>query len=149
MKTNKTSHSIRRLVEAWESAELRRNPEYQRGAAWSLAQKQALIDSAFRRYPLPPLFLEKKVTTGALGGGQTVKYEVVDGQQRLLSFREYYADQYPLLASQDKRLRLPSSLRSLPAPWAQRKYADLGGDLRTALHDTLVDVYELEEVEPV
>ena len=57
MKTNKTSYSIRRLVEAWESAELRRNPEDQRGAAWSLAQKQALIDSAFRRYPLPPLFL--------------------------------------------------------------------------------------------
>jgi hypothetical protein len=40
MKANKTSHSIRRLVEVWESAELRGNPEYQRGAAWSLAQNR-------------------------------------------------------------------------------------------------------------
>ena len=42
----------------------------------------------FAGYPLPALFLEKKVTTGALGGGQTLKYEVVDGQQRLLAFHE-------------------------------------------------------------
>ena len=108
MKTSKTFYSVRRLVDAWESAELRRNPECQRGAAWRLPQKQALIDSAFRGYPLPPLFLEKKVTKGTLGGGEAVKYEVVDGQQRLLALREYYADQYPLLASTDRRLRLPT-----------------------------------------
>ncbi len=147
MQTTKTSYSIKRLVQAWESAELRRNPEYQRGAAWSLAQKQALIDSAFRRYPLPPLFLEKKVTKGALGGGESVKYEVVDGQQRLLAFREYYADQHPLLASHDKRLRLPTSLRSASAPWAKKKYSDLGSDLRTQLDETSIDVFELENVE--
>ncbi|MGE0452487.1 MAG: HNH endonuclease family protein [Vicinamibacteria bacterium] len=147
MKTTKASYSIKRLVEAWESAELRRNPEYQRGASWSLAQQQALIDSAFRRCPLPPLFLEKKVTTGSLGGGQSVKYEVVDGQQRLLAFRGYYADQYPLLEARDKRLRLPTSLRSVPAPWARKKYGDLGSDLRAQLDEALVDVYELENVE--
>jgi hypothetical protein len=147
MKTTKTSYSIKRLVQAWESAELRRNPEYQRGAAWSLPQKQALIDSAFRAYPLPPLFLEKKVTTGTLGGGETIKYEVVDGQQRLLAFREYYADRYPLLTGHDKRLRLPTSLRSAPAPWANRKYGDLDADLRARLDDTLIDVFEIEDVE--
>lgn len=59
MKTEKNPHPIKELVDAWESAQRRRNPEYQRGAAWSLSQKQALIDSAFREYPLPPLFLEK------------------------------------------------------------------------------------------
>jgi len=147
MKTTRERYSIRKLVDAWESAELRRNPEYQRGAAWSLAQKQALIDSAFREYPLPPLFLEKKVTTGALGGGQTVKYEVVDGQQRLLAFHEYCSDQFPLLDSQDKRLRLPTSLRSSPAPWAKRKYSDLGAELQRTLDEILIDVYELQDVE--
>ena len=119
--------------------------EYQRGAAWSLAQKQALIDSAFRRYPIPPLFLEKKVTKGALGGGESVKYEVVDGQQRLLAFREYYADQY-LLASQDKRLRLPTSLRSAPV-LGQEEVRRPRSDLRTQLDETSIDVFELENVE--
>jgi hypothetical protein len=147
MRTTREHYSIRKLVQAWQSAELRMNPEYQRGAAWSLAQKQALIDSAFREYPLPPLFLEKKVTTGALGGGQTVKYEVVDGQQRLLAFHEFCSDRFHLLDSSDKRLRLPTSLRSSPSPWAKKKYSDLGGDLRRQLDEVLIDVYELHDVE--
>ena len=147
MKTTKAQYSIKRLVDAWESAELRTNKEYQRGAAWTPAQKQALIDSAFRRYPLPPLFLEKKVMTGSLGGGESVKYEVVDGQQRLLALRGYYSDEFQLLDSQDKRLRLPKSLRAVPAPWAKRKYSDLGSELRTQLDDTQIDVYELQDVD--
>lgn len=146
MKTVKKQYPIKQLVQAWESAELRRNPEYQRGAAWGTAQKQALIDSAFRLYPLPPLFLEKKVTAGSLGGGESTKYEVVDGQQRLLAMREYYSDGFPLLDSQDKRLRLPTSLRSVPSPWAKKKYSDLGSDLRAQLDQTQIDVYELEDV---
>ena len=56
-------------MDAWEAAQLRRNPEYQRGAAWTPSQKQALIDSAFREYPLPPLFLEKLVSARRAVGG--------------------------------------------------------------------------------
>ena len=115
MVTKKQHYTVRQLVDAWESAQLRRNPEYQRGAAWSLSQKQAFVDSAFRAYPLPPLFLEKKVTTGALDGGTSAKFEVVDGQQRLIALDDYYGGTYPLLAPDDRKLRLPASLRSLPA----------------------------------
>ena len=146
MNTTRQRYPIRKLVNAWESAELRRNPEYQRGAAWSQAQKQSLIDSTFRQYPLPPLFLEKKLATATLGGGESVKYEVVDGQQRLLAFHEYCSDRFALLDVQDKRLRLPKSLRSTAAPWAKKKYSELDNELRSQLDDMLVDVYELEGV---
>jgi Protein of unknown function DUF262/HNH endonuclease len=147
MQTSKTPHALKDLVYAWETAQLRRNPEYQRGAAWSLPQKQALIDSAFRKYPLPPLLLEKVTSTKGLGGETSAKYEVVDGQQRLLALYEFYADGFPLLASDDKKLRLPSSLRAAPSPWAKKRYSDLPTELKTRLDETTIDVYVLEGVD--
>ena len=60
-------YSVFRIVDAFKNGSLTRNEEYQRGATWSEQQRQALIDSIFRKYPLPPLFLEVKKTTG-LGG---------------------------------------------------------------------------------
>jgi hypothetical protein len=146
LKTHKTTFSIRELVDAWDVAQLRRNPEYQRGAAWSLPQKQALIDSAFREYPLPPLFLEKLVSAKGLGGETSTKYDVVDGQQRLLALHHFYGDVFPLLDTQDKRLRLPTSLRTAPAPWAKKKYSDLPSDLKARLDGTPIDVHVIEDV---
>ena len=146
MNTAKDSFPILDLVKAWESAQLRRNPEYQRGAAWSVAQKQALIDSAFRGYPLPPLYLEKRVAAAPLGGGTSEKFDVVDGQQRLLAFHEFYSGKFALLAPDNKKLRLPKSLRAVPAPWAGRRYAELNDTLRQRLDATHVDVLLLDNV---
>lgn len=39
MKTEKKPFTIKQLVDAWQSAELRRPDEYQRGEDWSLPQK--------------------------------------------------------------------------------------------------------------
>lgn len=44
---------LRRIIDLYTSRGMRVNDEYQRGAAWSLEQKQSLIDSLFRGYPLP------------------------------------------------------------------------------------------------
>ena len=146
MNVKKQSYSIKQLVDAWEAAQLRRNPEYQRGEAWSPSQKQGLIDSAFRGYPLPPLFLQKIVSAGGLDGETSTKYEIVDGQQRLIACREYYADVYKLLKSQDRMLRLPTSLRSVPSPWGEKRYSELSSDLRATLDGTQIDVYVIEDI---
>lgn len=50
--------TVKDIVKAGEAGSLVRNPEYQRGEACTLPQKQALIDSLYRRYPIPPLFLD-------------------------------------------------------------------------------------------
>lgn len=107
-------------------------PEYQRGAAWSLQQKQALIDSIFREYPLPPIFLEVKEMKG-LGGKSTEAYEIIDGQQRILSLVEYLSENYDLLAPNDAKLRLPHSLRTTVAPWAKKRFSDLSEELANQL----------------
>lgn len=60
------------------------NRRYQRKLVWTLEEKQKLIDSILKRYPVPAILLaEKEDNTGT--------YEIIDGLQRLhaiLSFIE-------------------------------------------------------------
>ena len=145
MKFEKKAFAIKDLVHAWESTQLRRNPEYQRGETWTKAQQQCLIDSLFRKYPIPPLFLQL-ITDQGLGGEEARRYDVVDGQQRLLALCGYAQGEYPLLAPEDKKLRLPGSLRSAPAPWAKKCFHELSECLQNELLENTIDVYELKDV---
>ncbi len=80
----KTNWTVGDLTKSWIAGEMRRNPEYQRGATWKLYRKQSLIDSIFRAYLLPPIFLQE-ITTNGLKGPSSV-YEIVDGQQNSVAF---------------------------------------------------------------
>lgn len=63
------------------------NPDYQRPAVWTRAQKQLLIDSMIREYDVPKFYLHK---TG------TKTFDVVDGQQRLRTIWEYFHGDFAL-----------------------------------------------------
>ena len=89
------------LVPSYTAAISVRRPPSHRGT---------LIDSIFRAYPVPPIFLQE-ITTNGLKGPSSV-YEIVDGQQRILSLSEFLQDSFETLDAEDKRLRLPNSLRS-------------------------------------
>ena len=58
------------------------NPDYQRPAVWSKAQKQLLIDTIVRGYDVPKIYLRKI-------SSDPTKYEVIDGQQRLRAIWEF------------------------------------------------------------
>jgi len=81
-KTDKVA--IGDLVDKFKSGGLSRDEEYQRGVEWSLTQQQGLIDSIFRRYPIPPIFLHEK-RVKSLRGEESTTYDIVDGQQRLVA----------------------------------------------------------------
>lgn len=136
---------IGELTEAFQSGAIARNPEYQRGAAWGAAQKQALIDSVFRSYPLPAFFFEVRAMKG-LGGKANEKHEIIDGQQRLLALQEFQRDSFELLKSSDAKLRLPLSMRTSPALWEGKRYSDLTQDLRRQFLETDVQVYLVKDV---
>ena len=144
MQYNHEKFSISDLVDTWKAGSLTRNDEYQRGAAWTLAQQQGLVDSVFREYPIPPLFLHEIQTKG-LRGNQLDRFEIVDGQQRILALDKYFRDKYALLAPSDRKLRLPNSLRGLAAPWAEKRFADLTSNLRKQLQDTILDVFIISD----
>lgn len=133
------------LVNAWNDGSLKINEEYQRGASWAQPQMQGLIDSIFRQYPIPPIFLQEIRSTG-LGGVETLRYEIVDGQQRIRAMAEFYAGKFALLESTDKKLRLPNSLRSSPSPWGKRRFAELETVLKYELEKKEIDVFVIKEV---
>lgn len=137
---------VRDIVQGWESGSLVRNPEYQRGEAWRLPQKQALIDSIFRQYPIPPIFLEEKRHEG-LFGGASEKHEIIDGQQRILSLAGFVKGEFELLKSDDTKLRLPKSLRGREAPWGGRSFTQLDANLRDRLLSATIEVFVVKNVE--
>jgi hypothetical protein len=104
-----------------------------------------LVDSIFRLYPIPALFLHE-ITGKGLGGHKSVRYEVVDGQQRIRALADYLSDKYPLLSPDDKKLRLPTSLRSEPAPWGKRRFSELDAALQDRLIRTKLDVFVISGV---
>ena len=65
------------------------NPDYQRPAVWTVAQKQMLIDSILHDYDVPKLYWRKT-------GSKPDLYDVVDGQQRLRAVWEYFDGSYKL-----------------------------------------------------
>lgn len=66
------------------------NPDYQRkGDVWSIEKQSFLIDSIFKNYPIPPIFLHSETD---LDTGKTV-YHVIDGKQRLGSIVKFINDE--------------------------------------------------------
>ncbi len=135
--------SVSQLVRALGSGELLRNDEYQRGAAWTELQKAAFVDSLFRGYPVPALFLHAVQSYG-LSDHPSTRHEIVDGQQRLGALRDFAASKFALLElSESSRLRVPRSVRAAPAPWAGKRFSDLSSELRNQFDNTKITVFEL------
>jgi hypothetical protein len=87
-------------------------PEYQRRHRWDKKKQSRLIESLLMNVPVPPVFLYE---------GELNRYEVMDGQQRLVSLLEFYNNKL--------------ALTGLDA-WAGlngRKYRDLPSKLQRGL----------------
>lgn len=73
--------SIRELIRIIENDTLDLSPSYQREFIWSLNDQKELINTIYKKYPLPNLFIN------ILENG---KMEMVDGQQRTRSIYRFY-----------------------------------------------------------
>ena len=54
------------------------NPPYQRKSIWSLKDQRGFLDSIFRNYPCPSIFIHRHIAHDGIP-----TYHVVDGKQRL------------------------------------------------------------------
>ncbi|MBI4323904.1 MAG: DUF262 domain-containing protein [Chloroflexi bacterium] len=128
--TDKEKINVAKLIDAFIAGSLLRNPEYQRGEAWREHQKAAFVDSLFRAYPLPALFFFV-IESAGLEDKPVKKFEIVDGQQRLIALRDFKIGKFALLEVGDhSKLKLPRSVRQMPAPWAGKLYSELTDDLK-------------------
>jgi Protein of unknown function DUF262 len=143
MNAQEKKYTVAKLVKAFNAGSLIRNPEYQRGEQWSEVQKATFVDSIFRAYPVPALFLHVVESPG-LEDSPTKKHEIVDGQQRLTALRDFEAGKFALLEVTEKsKLRVPKSIRAMQAPWAGRFYGDLFPELQKQLGGTEITVFEV------
>lgn len=72
-----TTQDISWFLDLNNTGQLDLDPPYQRRSVWSLKDRRFFLDTIFRGYPSPSIFLHKKMV-----GGKTI-YSVVDGKQRL------------------------------------------------------------------
>lgn len=92
-----TALAIGDIIDAWEDGSLSRNPEYQRGEAWSVTQQKLLIDSILRGYPLPRFYFHRQTgTKGLLGASPVDRFEIIDGQQRIIAMHEFKNNNWSL-----------------------------------------------------
>lgn len=54
------------------------NPPYQRRSVWTASDRRFFLDTIFRNYPCPPIFIHKTMDDSGVA-----TYHVVDGKQRL------------------------------------------------------------------
>jgi hypothetical protein len=78
--------SIQSLYRSYRDGSLVVNRQYQRKLVWTVVEKQKLIDSILKDYPLPLFLLAEKPPAEP---GQVVKLEVIDGMQRLNAIFSY------------------------------------------------------------
>jgi hypothetical protein len=78
--------SIQALYRFYRDSALVVNRQYQRKLVWTVAEKQSLIDSILKDYPLPLFLLAEK--PGPDGDGKPI-FEIIDGIQRLNAIFSY------------------------------------------------------------
>lgn len=78
MNRRPTTQDITWLLDLQENNKLDLDPPYQRRSVWTPKDQRFFLDTIFRNYPSPAIFLHKTVSDE----GKT-KYHVVDGKQRI------------------------------------------------------------------
>lgn len=77
---------------------LNMSPIYQReGGVWSKDRKQLFVDSIINGFDIPKIYLNKVNYSEIIDGENVnIRYEVIDGKQRLETLEEFLSDSFPL-----------------------------------------------------
>ena len=83
-----TTQDISWFIDLHRNGQLDLDPPYQRRSVWSMRDRRFFLDTIFRGYPSPSIFLFKATThSGA------ISYQVVDGKQRLETILRFHASE--------------------------------------------------------
>lgn len=87
MRCDLTNLEIESVCNRIKNGDIILQPDFQRGEVWSLQKKKKLIDSILRGWKIPPIHVVVNFSDID---------EVLDGQQRLASIRDFYNDDFPV-----------------------------------------------------
>lgn len=138
MKDKKTqSFTVSNLKHLIDTGKVNFDPAYQRGFVWKKNQKELFIDSMFLGYDIPKIYFHDNPSSES-------RYDVVDGQQRLLTTYEFLTNKIKLPSESD-----PINGETL----ANKYYDDLSVDLQMEFQNINLDVvilnndYQQDDIE--
>src|SRR5262249_48675560 len=79
-----TDWTIETIVQQMRKGRIDLNPKFQRRAAWTDQTKSRFVESAILNYPIPQVVLAERLERPG-------HFFVIDGKQRLLALRQFYA----------------------------------------------------------
>lgn len=88
---NPTTMSIASFHEQNQLGKYEYNPPYQRKSVWTDEKQSYFIDSILRNFPIPPIFLHRKIDAET---GRT-SFDVIDGKQRLTAIARFINNEIP------------------------------------------------------
>jgi Protein of unknown function DUF262 len=80
---------VSEIINLFRNRQLNLSPGFQRNSVWTLSDRTALVDSILRQYPLPAIFLYRRVDHG-----NTI-FDVIDGKQRIETILMFVGEQRP------------------------------------------------------
>ena len=148
MNSKPETKRVGELLDLKEAGMLTANPEYQRGKVWDETQEKKLIDSVFREYPLPLIYLHH--LHKEVGGFHNNTLEVIDGQQRLNALYKFKKGHFKLFdpVADREKARFPRFIETQPCPWGGKSYDQLSPDLQEKFLDTPLSVVQIQTSVP-
>src|ERR1035441_777137 len=100
MQRRPSTQDITWILDLHHNKQLDLNPPYQRRSVWTRKDKQYFLDTIFRNYPSPAIFLHKTIDDAG-----KATYHVVDGKQRTQTILEFASNKLRLASTYgDNRL---------------------------------------------
>lgn len=124
-----TTYDVTWILDLDKNGQLDLDPSYQRKSVWTAKDRRFFMDTVFRNYPSPAMFLHKTIDDAT---GKTT-YHVVDGKQRITTILLFVANKFALSEDfGDQRLN-------------GRRWRDLEPALRRSLWNYRLTVEELDD----
>ncbi len=119
---------VETIVSRIRSGDIDLQPDFQRGEVWGKPKKQRLIDSILRDWHVPPIHV--------IENRKTRKQEVLDGQQRLASIRDFVGGLFPVDGNTEP---LDPAIRALDGEY----YRDLSEEWRRRFNQFTIRVFRI------
>jgi hypothetical protein len=132
MKLRKSDLELETIVNRISRGELDLQPDFQRGEVWDAKRRQRLIDTILRDWYVPAIHIVVN---------EDGKEVVLDGQQRLVAIREFFADKLKIDGAIEPHDEAINALHGL-------KYSNLPPNVRLAVNRFVLPVTTLTRFNP-
>ena len=126
------------IAEMWRNGDIV-IPSYQRNYVWKIKQASLLIESFLLGLPVPQVFFYVEDTTN--------KYQVIDGQQRIMTAINYFEGYFGTEVHGRKQVFRLSGLNE-SSPYANKRYVDLSESDQRRLKGGVLRAINIKQLNP-